>query len=162
MADSTFGFSAILGSHPVGEAAGTLRHNGLVSPVMVSSVASSPGGLSEFFLKGTKSAVAAKSSRLARPTYKTNCTLPTSETIPRFGMEPQLLAPVHNRGAELQGCGPEYPSHTTAPRKAGRELARRNARNSSDHSKSQIVHWSVRLSVPKRRSNELRKDSNTL
>jgi hypothetical protein len=112
MADSMFSFLSTLDSRTVGEAAGVLRlPDEAVSPGMVSSIASPPGGLSEFFLEGTKSAVAAKGSRLAIPTSNTSCTLPTSVTIPGYGMELKLLALVHNPGATSEGFGEEYPVH---------------------------------------------------
>jgi hypothetical protein len=163
MADSMFGFFSILDSRTAGEAAGSLWLSESASPGMVSPIASPPGGLSEFFLKGIKPAATAKGSGIAIPASQTNFMLTTPVTLAAYGMESRFLALVHSPGARSEGLGGRStPSHTTALRKAGRELARRNARSRSDHSKSQIVHWSVRLSVPKRRSNELRKDSNTL
>ena len=135
MADSIFGYLSILESRTVGDTAGGLRpHDESFSPGMISSVASPAGVLSEFFLKGAKSAVAANSSRLAIPASETNCTLPDSEPIPECDLESRLLALVRNPGAKLFGVVEEYPVPT--PWKAGRELAHRNARNSSDHPKS--------------------------
>jgi hypothetical protein len=106
MADSLFDFLAILGNRA---AAGALRLNRPVASGVVSSIASSPGGLSDFFLKGTKSAVAAKDGRLTIPASKTSCTLPTSVTIRGYGMESELLALVHNPGAKVKGFGEECP-----------------------------------------------------
>ena len=140
MADSMFGLLPKLETRTVGEAARLRLPDESFSPGMVSSVASPRGGLSEFFLKGTKSAVAAKSSRLAIPAPKTRGTLPASEIIPECDLESRLLALVRNPAAKV-GVGEEYP--VPALWKAGRELAHRNARNSSDHSESQRAHWSV-------------------
>jgi hypothetical protein len=137
-------FLSVLERRTIGKAARVLRlPDESVSPGMVSSIASPPGGLSEFFLKGTKPAAAAKSNRLAIPASETTCMLPASETIPECTLESRLLALVRNPGATWMASGKSTPSHATAPRKAGRELAHRNARNSSDHSESQRAHWSV-------------------
>src|SRR5215469_17003825 len=140
MADSMFGLLSKLESRTVGEASGVWGFpDESVSTGRVSFSSSPPSGLSEFFLnlsefflKRMKSAAAEKFSRSLYPDSETRWTLSASEGTPERDLESQLLFSSAIPAPNWMVPERSTPSHITAPRKAGRELAHRNARNNSD------------------------------